>query len=199
MSNKIVRPTDSKPAEVVVLPQDYTEAQVAKVAAIKQAGGKAEVVKCLDCGKTLVRDVCVEREEGDLCAHYREKYGEGMKDHFATVKASLSASEVPLNWIKVAVLHKICERNDIAVTRMVNAMGKDRGLSEPLHPKFKPLYVGNARWLDPWCASKEGLDFLRAMGDNKSTVKAVAKKTPAEVKDLAAQMNAMFTKADAKA
>jgi hypothetical protein len=174
-----------------------------KVAAIKKAGGKAEVVKCLDCGKTLVRDVCVEREEGDLCAHYREKYGEGMKEHFAAVKATISATEVPLNWIKVAALHKICERNGIPVSRMVNAFGKDRGLSEPLHPKFKPLYVGNARWLDPWCASKEGLDFLRNMGPVSNTakpIKAVTAKAPAEVKDLAAQMSAMFAKkADAKA
>ena len=138
-----------------------TEAQAAKVAEIRQAGGKVEITKCQRCGKTLVRDLCVEREEGDLCSHYYDELGM-TKDDLATERAKRTIKEVPQGWIKTRQLHRICESHSIPVSRMVKAMGTDRGMGPLLDPRFEFKYVGNARYVDGWCASEEGLALLKA-------------------------------------
>lgn len=155
---------------------ELTEAQTKKVREIKAQGGEAEVTKCRFCGKILIRDKSIEQEAGDLCEKLHEQFtNEQLMEH----RGTMTATAVPEGWIKVSELHKICEREGIPVNRMVNAFGRDRGLGAPLHPKFRVLYVGRARYLDPWCASKEGLDFLRGIRPTKQD------KIEAEIAELA--------------
>jgi hypothetical protein len=170
---------------------DLTESQQAQVKAIRSSGGKPEAVKCVHCGKLLVKDSSRDDEQGDYCSHLHETYTSAdLKAH----RASLSADVVPAGWIKVAALHKLLVKLDIPVSRMVNAFGRDRGLSAPLHPKFAPLYVGNARWLDPWCASKEGLDFLRNLGTvHPDPIRKAATPISDAEQSLADAMNALFS------
>lgn len=158
--------------------QNLTEEQQKKVREIQAEGGKAEVVKCIYCGKILIRDASIEQESGDLCHQLRQRYSE---EDLRNQRQALSGTEVPEGWIKVAALHKICVREGIPVARMVKAIGGDRGLGEYLDPRFKPLYVGNCRWLDPWCASKEALDLLRGGRQTKD------EKARAEVQKLEAE------------
>ena len=163
--------------EVVTNLAELTENQRAKVVEIKQAGGQAEVTKCRFCGKILIRDKSVEQEAGDYCEHLREDLGYTTETLMAH-RATMSAPTVPEGWIKVSDLHKICETNGIPVNRMVTAIGRDRGLSAPIDPRFKPLYVNGKRYLDPWCATKEGLAMIAGVRPTKD------QKAQAEVKAL---------------
>jgi len=121
-----------------------------------------EKYKCQHCGKWINREEAVAEEQGDYCKHLREDLG------FTTVtlaehRRTMTVANPPDGWIKVASLHKICVREGIPVSAMVRAFGGDRAIDPPLHPKFKVTYSGNSRWLDPWCASPDGLNFLRSL------------------------------------
>lgn len=162
--------------QIVTNLDELTESQTKKVQEIKAQGGVAEVTKCRFCGKILIRDKSIEQEAGDLCERLHEKYS---SEELMAHRGTMSGTVVPEGWIKVSDLHKICEANGIPVNRMVNAIGRDRGLSEPIDPRFRPLYVGRNRWLDPWCASKEGLAMIRGTNPTKD------EKAQAEIAELA--------------
>lgn len=155
---------ESKKNEIVKDLTNLTDAQKKQVSEIRQQGGEVEVTKCRFCGKILIRDKSIEQEAGDLCEKLHEKYSsEALMQH----RATMTVAKVPEGFIKVSELHKICEREGIPVNRMVVAIGRDRGLSDPIHPKFKPVYFGNTRYLDPWCATKEGLAMIRGARPTK--------------------------------
>jgi hypothetical protein len=78
----------------------------------------------------------------------------------------MTATVAPEGYIKVADLHRICEKHSIPVARMVKAIGGDRSLKAPLDPRFTPIYVGATRYVSGWCATKEGLDMLK--GEKKT-------------------------------
>lgn len=143
--------------EVITDLSQLTEAQLQKVQEIKQAGGQAEVTRCRFCGKTLVRDKSIDQEAGDLCEHLHERF---TPEELMAHRGTMSAPTAPEGYIKVAQLHQICEANGIPVNRMVTAIGRDRSLEPPIDPRFRPVYVKGVRWVDPWCASKEGLAMI---------------------------------------
>jgi hypothetical protein len=151
----------------VVAVSELTENQKKAVSTIVADGGKAEVTKCQYCGKILIRDISIEQEAGDYCSHLRE---EGKDTAFLMAhRATMTATEAPEGFIKVAQLHKICERNNVPVARMVKAIGGDRKLVSPIDPRFTPIYVGNARWVDPFCSTKEGLAMIMGITSPKAT------------------------------
>ena len=115
--------------------------------------------KCQYCGKCLSREESLENESGDYCHHLREQGMDTsyLKEH----RQRLTVADVPEGYIKLASLDRICKKEGIPISRMVRAIGGDRALSEPIREEFRPIYVGNARYVDGWCASEEGLDFLR--------------------------------------
>ena len=127
-----------------------------------------EFVKCQHCGKKVTREEAVELESGSYCQHLRDAgyTTESLTAH----RVAMTVDEIPEtngeSWVKVAALHKKLQREGIPVARMVRAFGGDRSLDGPLHPKFKVVYVGKARYLDPWCASPEGLEYLRGLGES---------------------------------
>jgi hypothetical protein len=142
-----------------------SEAQEKQAQDIRAAGGEVEVTKCHRCGKILVRDKSIEAEAGDLCAHFDAS---GITpEYLMQHRATMTVTTLPEGMIKVAELHKICEREGIPVNRMVNAIGKDRGLSDPIDPRLKPVYFGNARYVSAWSSTKEGLAVIRGVQPTK--------------------------------
>jgi hypothetical protein len=129
--------------------------------------------KCQYCGKWIKFASWEEAMAGDYCQQLRDKKGwndESLREH----RLSMSADEVPVledgrSYVKVAVLHKICVKNSIPVSRMVKAFGGDRSPDGPLHPKFQVVYVGRARWLHPDCAEEWGFNFMRTLTGGRST------------------------------
>lgn len=104
------------------------------------------------------------------------------------MRESLTVNEVPEGWIKISDLHKICVKEGIQISRMVKAIGGDRGMEPVLNPDFKIIYSGRNRWISPKAATKESLNLLRGMGrkamsDEEKAAKAAAKKE-AQVKAL---------------
>lgn len=117
-------------------------------------------VKCRHCGKTLTRETSLEEERGDYCSHLRES---GWDDKSLTKhRASMTQDGVPEDYIKVAVLDKICKRKGIPINRMVAAIGGDRCLegTSPLDARYTPVYSGRNRYVDKFCATNEGLAMI---------------------------------------
>lgn len=128
--------------------------------------------KCQYCGKWIKADTWEEAMAGDYCQKLREERG---FDELALteLRKSMSADEVPVSkdgreYVKVAVLNKICRREGIPVSRMVKAFGGDRCPDGPMHEKFQPIYVGRARYLHPDCAGEWGLNFMRSIPGGRS-------------------------------
>lgn len=137
-------------------------------------------ITCQVCGKVLTREQAQENEMGAYCEHLLEEGWDART--LAEHRLSMSAGDVPTTedgqpYIKVAALHKLLVKKGIPVSRMVRAFGGDRALDPPLHPKFRVVYVGNARWLDPWCATEAGLNFLRGMTGRASNGRKTDKAT----------------------
>jgi len=124
--------------------------------------------KCQYCGKWILKDENIELESGDYCRHLRES---GYDDTaLAVLRAERTVAEPPEGWIKTALFKGICRKNSIPISAVVRSFGGDRGLSEPLHPKFRFIYCGKARYVDGWCATKEGLNFLRSVSRSPSSM-----------------------------
>lgn len=126
-------------------------------------------VKCQYCGKFISNDDSIEHEAGGYCHSLREQGWDSVR--LTEHRASMTVSEVPTTkagepWIKVAALDRKLKKMGVPISRMVRAMGGDRSIDPPLHPKFKPVYVGRARYLDPWCASAEGIEFLKGLANS---------------------------------
>jgi len=121
--------------------------------------------KCQYCGKWITKDDNIEQESGDYCRHLREN---GLDTpELMGIRRDKTVTEVPSDefgeFMKTANLHRVCVKNEIPVSAMVRAFGGDRGLSQPLHPKFQYVYVGRARYVSSWCGTAEGLNFLRSV------------------------------------
>lgn len=172
---------DGKTTEVVLSKTMATKAQAKKIAKIQAEGGAAELVKCLRCGKTLVRDTSIEREEGDLCSHLYDELGH-TQESLREIRAKATVQAVPEHMIKIAALHRICVSKGIPVSRMVVAIGGDRGLNAPADKRLKPIYVGNARYVSDWAATAEGLALIASIGGRTNTTKAVATAKPVAAK-----------------
>jgi len=125
--------------------------------------------KCGSCGKWIFKEEAILRGEGDYCNCVHEAMGytdAALVEH----RKQWSKTEVPTGWIKVATLHLICNKNKIPVSKMLACMGWDRGLYEPVDERFRPWHIGNARWLDPFCSSPEGLKMMRECNRKKPAV-----------------------------
>jgi len=134
--------------------------------------------KCKYCGKWLSRDEDTPEDElrGDVCKAIHEERGldgKALLEH----RRSQSVAEIPVvesgpfkgqKWLKLATFKIILPKAGIPVSRIVDAIGKDRSLDGPVDPRFRVVYVGRPRYIHPWCASSEGLEFLRNLKVGKS-------------------------------
>jgi hypothetical protein len=149
---------------------------------IRTKDGKTQY-KCEYCGKWLSNEAAVEAEHGDHCQRLREA---GYNDEkLADIRAKRTVAEIPIvengsfkgkPWIKTSVLHKILNNEGIPVARMVSAMGGDRGIEPASRTEFQFVYCGRARWVHPWAASPDGLNYLREYRKEGATEKALASK-----------------------
>jgi hypothetical protein len=167
-SKKVVTEEAKKFLAKNVIVQDLSvlsEAQQEQAKAITEAGGEVVVYKCHRCKKYLLRDKSIEAEAGDLCAHFDK---EGVTEEYLMQhRATMTVTVLPEGMIKVADLHKICEKNGIPVNRMVNAIGKDRALTPPTDERLRPVFFKNARYVSAWAATPEGLAVIRGVQPTK--------------------------------
>lgn len=157
----------------------------------KEDGSQVVEVRCIHCGKWLSKEESLEAEQGDYCSHLREEGWDtkALMEH----RRSMTATEVPEGWIKVAAMHRYCVANGVPVSRMVKAIGGDRCLNpdECLNPRWVPLYSGNARWLDPSCMTPEGLkELLGGVAPRGSAKKGTTASAKAEIKSMEDELKA---------
>ncbi len=117
---------------------------------------KYEGPACSVCGKPLTDPESVKAGIGPLC---RAKGW--TKEMWQAKMATLKRDAVPEGFVKLSDVADLCRKEGIPVSRLVRAVGGDRGMDEPAHPKFSVIYVGRARYLDPWVTSEEGLNLMR--------------------------------------
>jgi hypothetical protein len=117
--------------------------------------------KCQICGKTITANESLEVGRGHRCDDLLEKGWTAEK--LSVHRQQMSADKVDEDWISVPNMHKLCVENGIPVSSMVRAMGGDRAVDDPLDERFRPKYVGRTRYLNPWCATEEGLNFLKSV------------------------------------
>ena len=122
----------------------------------KVAKPKYEGPACSVCGKPLSDPESVKAGIGPLC---RAKGW--TKEMWQAKMAELKSDTVPEGFVKLSEVADLCRKENTPVSRLVRAVGGDRGMEEPAHPKFKVMYVGRARYLDPWVTSEEGLNLMR--------------------------------------
>jgi hypothetical protein len=143
----------------------------------KEKKPKYEGPACSVCGKPLSDPESLKAGIGPLC---RAKGW--TKEMWQAKMATLKADEVPEGWVKLSEVADLCRKEGIPVTRLVRAVGGDRGMEDPIDPMFLVKYVGRARYLDPRVTSEEGLNILRDkyLGKPAPEKKPRAKKEKAE-------------------
>jgi transposase-like protein len=120
--------TKAEPVEVrtVKVAEDGTKKYKCQYCG-KVAEDGTKKYKCQYCGKWIKADTWEEAMAGDYCHQLREE--RGFDDaSLAKHRANMSADDVPESkdgrpYVKVAVLNKICRREGIPVSRMVNGEG----------------------------------------------------------------------------
>jgi hypothetical protein len=142
---------------------------------------KYEGPACSVCGKPLTDPESVKAGIGPLC---RAKGW--TKEMWQAKMAELKSDTVPEGFVKLSEVADLCRKENIPVSRLVRAVGGDRGMEEPAHPKFKVMYVGRARYLDPWVVTEEGLNLMRDPNLGKPApekkVREKKEKAPGEAK-----------------
>jgi hypothetical protein len=125
---------------------------------------KIEGPRCLVCNKPLTDPESIAQGVGPLC---RAKGW--TKEVVAAKMAELKKTEVPEGWIKLAAVADRLRTENIPVSRLVRAVGGDRGMEDPISPAFQVIYVGRARYLSPEVISPEGLTILaqKSLGEPK--------------------------------
>ena len=161
---KVAPKVKAQPAEEKATAQksDNNGGTVTKVFQTKVDVNGTEKYKCQYCGKWITADTSIEHEAGSYCDNLRERGMDSMT--LAEIKASKTVAELEggeSEWVKTAVLHKLCNKHDIPVSRMVKAFGNDRGIDPVARPEFTFVYCGRARYVRAWCATAEGLAFLK--------------------------------------
>ena len=91
--------------------------------------------------------------EAEIEAHIMPVKASRKVDASYTRYTTLEEAEAALGYrlIRVAELHKACDRWGVKVNRMVKALGGDRGLGEPRSAEWKPVLVGRSRHVAMSC------------------------------------------------
>jgi hypothetical protein len=159
----------------------------------KKVVKKYEGPACSVCGKPLTDPESIKAGIGPLC-----RAAGWTKETVAAKMATLKRDAIPEGWVKLADVAAKCRAEGIPVTRLVRAVGGDRGMAEPASPIFSVIYVGRSRYLDPRVMKEEGLNLMRDkyLGKPAPEKKVKAPKEP-KVVDPNAHVKAKKEKADA--
>ena len=124
-----------------------------------------EIHKCQGCGKLLTNATAQEAGIGKLCEH-RVASGYDATT-LAEHRASMTVQVIPDGYMKLARLGDKVRANQhkllgLTVTKLVNAIGKDRSLEPAIHPICTPIYdPRGTRWVRDWLGTPAGLKALQ--------------------------------------
>jgi hypothetical protein len=149
-----------------------------KVVTVADGAAVPAPVKCRICGKILTDPDSMVKGIGPEC----ESKGY-TPEAIAAKKAELSGETVPEGWIKIGVACDRLREMGIPHTRLVAAVGGDRGMGTLLNETFRPLYVGRQRWLHPEIFSETNLELLKAGARKPKVVDPNAPKKEKKVKE----------------
>jgi len=123
----------------------------------------APPITCNICGKKVTKGATIKAGMGSRCAHIAQQYTPAqLAQHYK----KLSVASMPKGFIKLAVLDKKvkAQKHNVAgltITKMVNAIGKDRANKPPAHPIAQPYYLPNRhRVVNAWLATPAGLKAI---------------------------------------
>lgn len=79
--------------------------------------------------------------------------------------AKITRPTVPTGYVKLATFKPLVKSMvatipGLTVTKVVNAIGRDKGAKPPAHPIAQPIYVNNVRYVNPYLATKAGLTCI---------------------------------------
>lgn len=135
---------------------------------------KDERVTCKVCGKTLTREQSVTELIGHRCETLLKR---GYDTKKLAVHYAKATGTIPEGYVTVASLDRLIKNKrhaypGLTITRMVNAIGKDRAVDPPLHPIARPIYDARRwRWINEWLTTDAGLKAI-ASGDFSKAPKA---------------------------
>ena len=141
-----------------------------------KAGTQAQApVTCTICGKHLKKGATIKAGAGATCLHNAQlKTPAQWQAHYAQQTAPVA----PANFVTVASLHRLIVASKhlpqyagITVSKMVKAIGNDKGAGKLAHIICKPVYVNNVRYVNPWLASPAGLTALATGNFSKAPAK----------------------------
>ena len=129
-------------------------------------------VVCQYCGKTITKGKTVAAGCGSRCATIAKQFSTPakMQAHYKRITVAV----IPKGFITVGSLDKTvkAKRHAVAgltITKMVNAIGKDRGNLPPIHPIAQPYYLPNRhRVVHGWLATPAGLTAIATSNFSKA-------------------------------
>lgn len=117
------------------------------------------MTSCQICGKLLTDERSVERGIGPICDAKIIAQGWTIET-VAERRQEMSLSEPPEGYISAKEAGDTLREKNVTIGWFVKAIGGDRALSEPLDPRFEPVYVGRRRWFDAWVISDEAIELM---------------------------------------
>lgn len=124
---------------------------------------KPQKVVCTVCGKTVTKGATIKAGHGTRCAAIQKQFTpQQLQTHYKKI----SVAAMPKGFIKVAALDKAVKANahnvpGLTISKMVNAIGKDRANNPPANPIAQPYYLPNRhRVVHGWLATPAGLQAI---------------------------------------
>jgi hypothetical protein len=119
-----------------------------------------------------VKDVEVapeaEKAEKKVINRRQFRNDEWTEEEVAARRQELTLEEAPEDWLKIQEVDEIFRAEGIATSRLVRAIGGDRGMNPPINDHFQVRYVGRQRYLPPTSVT-EGLALLKSDANVAST------------------------------
>ena len=131
--------------------------------------------RCEVCGKPISAEGSIEEGHGPLCKQ-RQAAGH-TKESLAEYKASRTVEELEGGeelWVSIPKLAEKCREEGVPISRMVAAIGGDRGLGTPKHEDLNPVYCGRTRYVKA-TALTEHWNLIGTAPVRKRKAKAEAK------------------------
>jgi len=107
---------------------------------------------CKVCGKTLTNPTTASAGIGHLCA-------KGLPANRVVV------ASIPAGYITLANLGRTLRAQKatiagLTISKLVRAIGNDKGTAQPANPIAQPLYCNGQRYVNPWLGTKAGLQAI---------------------------------------
>ena len=118
---------------------------------------------CQFCSKKITKGATVKAGHGARCAAMQKKFTvQQWQAHYKKI----SVATTPKGYVKVATFKPLVKSNvhkiaGLTVSKVVKAIGTDKGANPPVHPIAQPYYLPNRhRVVHPWLATQAGLTAI---------------------------------------